>query len=113
MIPLCAPEIRGNEWNYVKECLDTTWVSSVGAYVDRFESGIAAASDRKFAVATVNGTSALHVALQIAGIGPGDEVLVSTITFIAPANAIRYVGAVPVFIDAEPRYYQMDVELVR
>jgi perosamine synthetase len=113
MIPLCAPEIRGNEWRYVKDCLDTTWVSSVGAYVDRFEAAMADASGQKYAVATVNGTSALHVALKIAGIGPGDEVIVSTVTFIAPANAIRYTGATPVFIDAEPNYYQMDVGLVR
>ncbi len=107
-IPLCVPEIRGNEWQYVKECLDTGWVSSVGSYVTRFEEALAQAADTKFAIATVNGTAALHVALQCVGVEAGDEVLVSTLTFIAPANAIRYIGAHPVFIDAEPAYWQMD-----
>ena len=101
-IPLSVPEIRGNEWRYVKECLDTSWVSSVGSYVDRFEQMVAQQVGTKHAVATVNGTSALHVALLVAGVQPEDEVLVSTLTFIAPVNAIRYVGAWPVFIDAEP-----------
>lgn len=112
-IPLCVPEIRGNEWQYVKECLDTGWVSSVGSYVTRFEDALARAADTKFAVATVNGTAALHVALQCAGVEQGDEVLVSTLTFIAPANAIRYIGAHPVFIDAEPDYWQMDPAAVK
>lgn len=107
-IPLAAPEIRGNEWRYVKECLDTGWVSSVGSYVDRFEEMVAQQAGTKYAVATVNGTSALHTALLVAGVKPEDEVLVSTLTFIAPVNAIRYVGAWPVFIDAEPVYWQMD-----
>lgn len=107
-IPLCIPEIRGNEWQYVKECLDTGWVSSVGSYVTRFEDGIANAAGAKFGVATVNGTAALHIALQCVGVEDEDEVLVSTLTFIAPANAIRYAGAHPVFIDAEPAYWQMD-----
>src|SRR5271157_3336425 len=107
-IPLIVPEIRGNEWRYVKDCLDTNWVSSVGSYVDRFEQMVAQQAGTKHAVATVNGTSALHVALLVAGVRPDDEVLVSTLTFIAPVNAIRYVGAWPVFIDAEPVYWQMD-----
>jgi perosamine synthetase len=111
-IPLCVPELRGNEWAYVKECLDTNWVSSVGAYVDRFERAVAARVGVAHAIATVNGTSALHIALQLAGVEAGDEVLVSTLTFIAPANAIRYVGAHPVFIDADPEYWQMDPALV-
>lgn len=107
-IPLCAPEIRGNEWKYVKECLDTNWVSTVGSYVERFERAVAEAVGTKHAVATNSGTAALHVALLVAGIKPDDEVLTSTLTFIAPANAIRYVGAWPVFVDAEPAYWQMD-----
>jgi perosamine synthetase len=111
-VPLCVPEIRGNEWKYVKECLDTNWVSSVGSFVDRFEHEVAARIGTKHAVATVNGTAALHVALLVAGIQPDDEVLVSTLTFIAPANAIRYVGAWPVFLDAEPAYWQMDPQKV-
>jgi len=109
-IPLCVPEIRGNEWTYIKECLDTNFVSSVGAYVDRFERDIAARVGTRYAVATVNGTAALHIALLVAGVQPDDEVLVSTLTFIAPVNAICYVGAYPVFVDAEPDYWQMDVQ---
>jgi len=111
-IPLCVPEIRGNEWAYIKECLDTNWVSSVGEYVDRFERALAAASGTRFAVATSSGTAALHTALLVAGVEADDEVLVSTLTFIAPVNAIRYVGAWPVFIDAEPEYWQMDTARV-
>jgi perosamine synthetase len=107
-IPLCVPELRGREWSYVKECLDTNFVSSVGPFVDRFEGRIAEYLGAGYAVATVNGTAALHIALLVAGIQPDDEVLVSALTFIAPANAIRYVGAWPVFIDAEPDYWQMD-----
>lgn len=112
VIPLCVPEIRGNEWKYIKECLDSGWVSSVGSFVDRFEQELAAYVGAKHAVATVNGTAALHVALLVAGVQPDDEVLISTLTFIAPANAIRYVGAWPVFIDADPTYWQMDAEKV-
>jgi len=107
-IPLCVPEIRGNEWDYVKECLDSNWVSSVGAFVDRFEGAVANYVGTKHAVATVSGTAALHIALLVAGVQPNDEVLVPTLSFIAPANAIRYVGAWPVFIDAEPIHWQMD-----
>jgi len=107
-IPLCVPEIRGAEWRYVKECLDTGWVSSVGSYVERFERQLAAAVGGQYAVATVNGTAALHVALLVAGVQPDEEVLVSSLTFIAPANAIRYAGAWPVFVDAEPDHWQMD-----
>lgn len=108
VIPLCVPEIHGNEWRYIKECLDTSWVSSVGDYVDRFETELARRTGRRHAVATASGTSALHLALLLAGVQPDDEVLVSTLTFIAPVNAIRYVGAWSVLIDAEPDYWQMD-----
>jgi len=107
-IPLCVPEIRGNEWAYIKECLDTSFVSSVGPFVDRFERELAMRVGTRYAVATVNGTAALHIALLVSGVQPDDDVLVSTLTFIAPANAIRYVGAWPVFVDAEPDYWQMD-----
>jgi perosamine synthetase len=112
LIPLAVPELRGNEWQYIKECLDTGWVSSVGSYVDRFERIVAEQAGTRFAVATVNGTSALHTALLVAGVQPEEEVLVSTLTFIAPVNAIRYAGAWPVFIDAEPDHWQMDPDRV-
>jgi perosamine synthetase len=113
MIPLCVPEVRGNEWMYVKECLDSGWVSSVGPFVDRFERELAARVGAPYGVATVNGTAALQISLLVAGVQANDEVLVSALTFIAPANAIRYAGAYPVFIDAEPEYWQMDPERVR
>jgi perosamine synthetase len=113
VVPLSAPEIRGNEWQYVKECLDTNWVSSAGPFVERFERLLADYVGRRRAVAAVNGTAALHVALRAAGVEADDEVLVSDLTFIAPVNAVRYLGAWPVFIDAEPEYWQMDVRQVR
>ncbi len=112
-IPLSVPEIQGNAWAYIKACLDSNWVSSVGPFVDRFEREVAAYTGAQYAVATVNGTAALHTALLVAGVQPDDEVLVSTLTFIAPANAIRYCQAWPVFIDADPNTWQMDVQKVR
>lgn len=107
-IPLCVPHLAGNEARYLQECLDTNFVSSVGPFVDRFEQTFARRIGTRRAVATVNGTAALHIALLVAGVEPGDEVLVSTLTFIAPVNAIRYVGASPIFVDAEPDYWQLD-----
>jgi len=111
-IPLCVPEIRGNEWQYVKECLDTNWVSSAGPFVRRFEEELKRYAGTSHAIATSTGTAALHIALLAAGVEPENEVLVSNLSFIAPANAIRYAGAFPVFIDAEPIYWQMDPNLV-
>jgi perosamine synthetase len=108
VVPLCVPEIAGREWEYVKECLDSGWVSSVGPFVTRFEREFAQHVGAEHSIATVNGTAALHIALLVAGVKPDDEVLVSALTFIAPANAIRYTGAWPVFVDAEPTYWQMD-----
>jgi perosamine synthetase len=107
-IPLCVPELRGNEWRYVKECLDTGWVSSVGPFVEQLEKSVASYVGAAHGVAMSTGTAALHIALLVAGVKPGDEVLVSDLTFIAPANAIRYANAWPVLIDAEPVYWQMD-----
>lgn len=112
VIPLCAPAFRGNEWAYLKECLDTGWVSSAGPFVDRFEREVAAYVDAAHAVAVVNGTAALHTALRVVGVQPDDEVLVSDLTFIAPVNAIRYCQAHPILVDAEPQTWQMDVEKV-
>lgn len=109
-IPLAVPEIRGNEWKYLKECLDTNWVSSAGPFVDRFESMLSGYVGAQHGVAMSSGTAALHIALLAAGVQPDDEVLVSTLTFIAPANAVRYAGAWPVFIDAEPDHWQMDAD---
>ena len=111
-IPLSAPEIRGNAWTYVKNCLDTGWVSSVGEYVTRFERMIAEAVAAPFVVATSSGTSALHIALLVSGVLPDDEVLVPTLTFIAPVNAVRYAGAWPILMDAEPGFWQLDAQKV-
>src|SRR5258708_17435121 len=92
-ISLNIPYISGNEWSYVKETLDQGWVSSAGPFVDRFEREFAAYVGSRYAVATTSGSAALHIALMVAGIQPDDEVLVSDLTFVAPANAIRYVQA--------------------
>ena len=110
-IPLSIPDLSGNEAAYLAECVETNWVSTAGPFVERFEKMVADYVCASFAVATSTGTSALHVALLVAGVRPGDEVLVSSLTFIAPANAIRYVGAHPVFVDASPNDWQMDTEL--
>lgn len=112
MIPLCEPLLGERELEYVTECIRTNWVSSAGRFVDLFEENFAQYCGTKYAVATVNGTAALHIALLVAGVKPDDEVLVSTLTFIAPANAIRYVDAWPVFMDADALYWQMDPEKV-
>lgn len=109
MIPLSVPSLQGNEWRYVKECLDTEWVSSAGKFVEKFEADVAAFTGATHAVACVNGTAALHVALRIVGVGAGDEVIVPTLTFIATVNAVNYLGAEPVFMDCDA-YYNIDVE---
>lgn len=111
-IPLSIPHLAGNEAKYLQECVATNWVSSVGPFVDRFEKTLAIELESPFAVATVNGTSALHIALLVAGVKPGDEVLVSDMTFIASVNAVHYAGAHPIFVDIEPTYLQMDIRLV-
>jgi len=101
IIPLHEPCFMGKEWEYVKDCLDSRWVSSVGGYVTEFEKRIAEYTDSRFAVATVNGTAALHTALLVAEIQSGDEVIAPTLSFIAPINAAKYVGASPVFMDCD------------
>ncbi|MBH52117.1 MAG: aminotransferase DegT [Chloroflexi bacterium] len=111
-IPLCEPYITGNEWSYVKDCLDTSWVSTSGSYIEQFENKFNDYIGSKYSIATSSGTSALHTSLIVAGVQENEEVLVSTLSFIAPANAIRYIGAWPVFIDADPSYWQMDPDKV-
>lgn len=100
-VPLHEPRFIGNEKKYINECIDSTFVSSVGEYVSRFESIVADYVGAKYAVATVNGTSALHAALVVAGVRRDEEVLTQALTFIATANAISYAGAQPVFIDSD------------
>ncbi len=101
LIGLHEPLFKGKEGEYVKECLDTGWVSSVGKFVDRFEKKLAEYTGVKRAIAVVNGTCALHLALKLAGVEPGNEVIVPTLTFVATANAVAYTGATPHFVDSE------------
>jgi perosamine synthetase len=108
-VPLAVPDVSGREWDYVRECLDTGWVSSAGPRVEAFERTVAERLGVRHAVAVASGTAALHAALRLAGVGPGDEVLVSALTFVAPGNAVTYLGAEPVFVDAEPEFGQIDV----
>lgn len=107
-IPLSVPELSGREKDYVNEALDSGWISSAGPFVGRFEKAFAATVGVGHAVGVVNGTSALHVALLVAGVKTGDEVLVSNLTFISPVNAIHYCGAHPVLIDASKKTWQID-----
>lgn len=100
-IPLHEPCFLGNEKKYLNECIDTTFVSSVGRFVDSFEEEIAKFTGAKYAIATVNGTAALHIALLMAGVVSGDEVITQALTFVATCNAISYIGAKPVFIDVD------------
>jgi perosamine synthetase len=99
-IALHEPVFGGNEWVYVKECIDTGWVSSVGKYVDEFERKLAEVTGSRFAIATSSGTSALHVALKLAGVETGEEVLVPALSFVATANSVSHCGAVPHFVDS-------------
>jgi len=96
---LHGPTLEGNAWDYVKQCIDTGWVSSAGEFVSRFEGDLARATGARFAVATVNGTAALHIALMLAGVERQEEVLIPSLTFVATANAVSYTGAVPHFVD--------------
>jgi perosamine synthetase len=107
-VPLTVPDVGEAEQRLVAQALADGWVSSAGPYVDRFEGEAAARVGVPHAVACASWTAALHVALLLAGVRPGDEVVTSTLTFVAPANAIAYCGAHPVFVDAEPDYWQID-----
>lgn len=107
---LHEPEFGGNEWAYVKDCIDTGWVSSVGKYVDEFERELAQFTGARYAVAIVNGTAALHVALQIAGVKGGDEVLVPALSFVATANAVSHCGAIPHFVDSSETTLGLDAK---
>jgi len=110
---LHEPHFSGNEWTYVKECIDTGWVSTAGAYVERFEDMLCHVTGVKHAIATVNGTAALHVAMILAGVKPGDEVIVPSLTFVATANAVVMAGAIPHFADAEIETLGIDATKLR
>ena len=110
---LHEPTFAGNEWNYLRECLESTYVSSVGKFVDQFEHDLARYTGAGYAVATVNGTAALHVALKLAGVVQNDEVLLPALTFVATANAVAYCNAFPHFVDSEESTLGIDVEKLR
>jgi perosamine synthetase len=112
-VPLHEPRLDGNESRYLSDCVASTYVSSVGGYVDRFEADLTALTGAKHAVATVNGTSALHIALLLAGVQPGDEVLVPALSFVATANAVRYCGATPHFLDSQESTLGLDPAAMR
>lgn len=107
-IPVSHPVLDGNEKLYVGECLATGWLSANGRFVPLFESALASYCGTMHAVATSSGTAALHLALLALGAGPGDEVLVPTLTYVATANAVRYCGATPVFVDSEWQTWNTD-----
>src|SRR5262249_18485234 len=113
VIPVFTPWLPESARRYVLDCVDTGWISSLGEYVPRFEAELARFCEARHAVATANGTVALHLALAVLGIGPGDEVLVPDLTFVATANAVHYAGAVPVLVDVDPRTWGMDPEAAR
>lgn len=113
VIPLCVPCLSGREKQYVVEALDTNWVSYVGPHVRRFEELLGSAADAPFATAMNSGTSALHIALVQAGVGMDDEVVMPAVTFVSPANAVRYCGAWPVFVDIRADDWQMSAEETR
>lgn len=112
-IPLHRPVFEGNEKQYLIDCIDSNFVSSVGAKVTEFEQQMAAFTGAGYAVATVNGTAALHIALQLAGVEPGDEVISQALTFIATCNALTYAGARPVFVDVDLDTLGMSADALR
>lgn len=107
-IPISKPDLRGNEEKYVVEAVRSSWISSTGAFVNRFEAEFAEACGATGALSVCNGTVALHLALLALDVRPGDEVLVPSLTYIATANAVRYVGAEPVFVDVDPKTWCVD-----
>ena len=100
-VALHEPCFKGNEWAYVKDCIDTGWVSAVGSYVDRFERDLAEVTGARHAVVVSNGTSGLQIALQVSGVLPGDEVIIPALSFVATANAVMHCGAHPHFVDSD------------
>lgn len=111
-IPVAAPVLAGREREYVLDCLDSTWISSTGRYVTEFEQGFAAFCGVPHGIACCNGTVAVHLALLAAGVGPGDEVIVPSLTYVASVNPIRLAGATPVFVDSEPGTWNLDPDAV-
>jgi perosamine synthetase len=113
MIPVYRPDLSGNERAYVLECVDTTWISSIGSFIPRFERALAEATGAPHAIAVCNGTAALHLSLHCLGLGPGDEVIVPSFTYIASVNTIAQTGARPVFCDSRRSDWLMDPDDVQ
>ena len=113
MIPLSVPNISGNEWKYVKDCLDTAWISSAGNYVDKFEESVRNYTGAKYAVSCMNGTAGLQISLQLAGVTNKDIVIAPNLTFVATLNAITYVGAQIILFDICKNTWQIDVDLLQ
>ena len=113
IVPLHEPSFLGKELSYLKDCIDSTYVSSVGKFVDSFESKLCEYTGAQHAIAVVNGTEALHVALLLAGVKSGEEVLVPSLTFVSTANAVLYCGAVPHFVDSEENTMGIDPVALR
>lgn len=112
MIPLSLPHLNGNEWHYVKECLDTGWISSAGNYVSLFETAVAHQSGSPYGAACINGTAGLHLSLICAGVEQGDHIIVPNLTFVASLNAISHAGASPIMIDIDSGDWQMDLHIL-
>ena len=113
MIPLSVPNINGNEWQYVKDCLVTGWISSSGTYVNKFEEAIQNYTGAKYAIACMNGTAGLQVSLNLAGVSSNDIVIAPNLTFVATLNAISYSRAEIVLIDVCEDSWQMDIDLLQ
>ena len=113
MISLTDAVIAGNEWKYVKNCLDTTWISAAGKYVGQFEQMVAEFAGTKYGIACMNGTAGLHLCQEMIGVSQNDYVITPNITFIATLNSIKYTGASPILIDVYPDTWQMDVGLLK
>ena len=111
-IPVCEPALDGNELEYVTEAIRTNWISSAGRYIPEFEEKFAAACDAEYGVACTNGTAALHLAMAVLGLEPGDEVILPTFTMIATPNCVRYTGATPVLVDSETTTWNFDLNQV-
>lgn len=112
VLPVYRPDLSGNERAYVLECMDSSWISSIGVFIDRFERAVAEMTGARHAIAVCNGTVALHLAFHVLGLGPGDEVIVPSFTYIASVNTIAQTGATPVFVESRASDWLIDVDAV-
>ena len=111
-ISVAMPNLCGNEKNYVDDCIESTWISSGGKYIEKFEEAFASFCGSKYAMSCSNGTVAIHLALIALGVKAGDEIIMPDLTYIATANAVKYCGAVPVFVDINEETWNIDAEKV-